>query len=238
MVSQQLTTIKKTMTRYNIFNQVHKALRALLYDTALLLQQTNFGDGHEADAALDRVKMVVDIFDQHALHEDEHVLTAVQKYEPSIVDMFEQEHVKDHALSEALRGLIKVYGYAMQAGVKIQTGQAINKAFTEFMIFNLEHMAKEEVVLNKILWRYHTDAEIIGINQRIVQTIPPQEMAAMSKWMMRGMSGAEISYWLKEVERNAPAHVFAQLLAMAEKELPQQRFLKVAESLTEGARVV
>ncbi|RYG03931.1 MAG: hypothetical protein EOO02_07300 [Chitinophagaceae bacterium] len=225
------------MTRYNIFNQIHKGLRALLYDTALTLQQTNFGDAEEAETALDKVRIAVDIFDQHALHEDEHVLTAVQRYEPSIVDMFEQEHVKDHALSEALRGLLKVYGYAMQAGVKIETGQSINKAFIEFMVFNLEHMAREEVLLNKILWRYYTDAEIVSINQRIVQSISPQEMAATSRWMMRGLSAAEISHWLKEIERNAPAHVFAQFLAMAEKELSHQRFTKVSESLTEGAQV-
>jgi hypothetical protein len=225
------------MSRYNIFNQIHKALRALLYDTALLLQQTHFADADEADAALERVKFVVDLFDEHALHEDNYVLTAIQRYEPSVVDMFEQEHVKDHALSEALRGLLKVYRYAILPGVKIDTGHAIHNAFVEFMIFNLGHMAKEEVVLNKILWRYHTDAEILAINQQIVQSIPPHEMAATAKWMMRGLSNAEISHWLKEVEQNAPAPVFAQLLAIAEKELPQQRFLRVSESLTEGARV-
>lgn len=225
------------MTRYNIFNQIHKGLRALLYDTALLLQQTHFADADEAEAALDRVKFVVDLFDQHASHEDNYVLTAIQRYEPSVVDMFEQEHEKDHALSEALRGLLKVYRYAILPAVKIDTGHTIHKAFVEFMIFNLGHMAKEEVVLNKILWRYYTDAEILAIDQQIVQSIPPHEMATTAKWMMRGLSDAEISHWLKEVEQNAPAPVFAQLLAIAEKELPHQRFLRVSESLTEGARV-
>lgn len=234
----QATLKLNDMSRFNTFNQVHKALRAMLYDTALTLQQTYFGDAEEAETALEKVRAVVDVFDKHAAHEDQFILPAVEQYEPSIVDVFVQEHHKDHALSESLRGLLMVYKYAMQAGVKIETGQAINKAFIEFMIFNLEHMAKEETVLNKVLWRYYTDAEIIAINQKIVASIPAAEMAVTSAWMMRGMSNTEISNWLKSVEKNAPAPVFSQLFAIAEKELPHNRFLKVSESLTEGAMVV
>lgn len=233
----QATIKSNDMSRFNTFNQIHKALRAMLYDTALVLQQTYFGDAEEAETALEKVKMIVDVFDKHAAHEDKFILPAIQRYEPSIVDIFEQEHDKDHALGESLRGLLIVYRYAMQAGVKIETGQAINKAFIEFMIFNLEHMAKEETLLNKILWRYYTDAEIMAINQQIVASIEPAEMAATSAWMMRGMSNTEITSWLKAVEKSAPGHVFAQLFAIAEKVLPNDRFLKLSEGLTEGAMV-
>lgn len=231
-------TIKpNVMSRFNIFNQVHKALRAMLYDTSLTIQQTHFADAEETETALEKVRATVDIFDEHAAHEDHFVLPAIRQYEPSVVDAFEQEHEKDHALSERLRGLLTVYNHAIKTEVKIETGQAINQAFIEFMIFNLEHMAKEETVLNKILWRYYSDAEIIAINQRIVASISPEEMAVTSAWMMRGMSNAEISGWLKAVEKNAPEPVFTRLFSIAEKELPNDRFRKVLENLTEGTMV-
>ena len=139
------------MSRFNIFNQIHKGLRAMLYDTALTLQQTYFADPGEAEIAMQKVRGAVNLFDAHAAHEDHFVLPAIQQYEPSLVDAFEQEHVEDHALSEKLRGLLTVYNYAIQPEVKIETGQSITVAFIEFMIFNLEHMAKEEIVLNKVL---------------------------------------------------------------------------------------
>ncbi len=139
------------MTRFNMFNQIHKALRALLYDTSLILQQTWFGDADEAEISLDKVKMVVDIFDKHAQHEDNYVLPAIQQYEPSLVDTFELEHIRDHEMSERLRGLLIVFSMAQKSQVKLETGQAIILAFQEFMIFNLQHMAKEEAVLNKVL---------------------------------------------------------------------------------------
>ncbi len=225
------------MSRYNIFNQVHKALRAMLYDTSLTLQQTSFTDSNEAAAALAKVRLVAEVFDGHAKHEDEFVLPAIQQYEPSLVDAFEQEHEKDHQLSENLRGLLMVYQHAIKAGVKIETGQAINKAFTSFMIFNLEHMAREEAVLNKVLWRYYTDAELIALNQRIVASIDPKEMELFSAWMMRGLSNAEICHWLKATEKNAPQPVFNFLVGVAEKELSPERFRLVQENLSEGMMV-
>lgn len=209
----------------------------MLYDTSLTLQQTYFGDTEEVETALEKVKIVVDVFDKHAGHEDHFILPAIQQYEPSLVDAFEQEHEKDHALSQKLRGLLIVYDYAIKAEVKLETGQAINAAFIEFMIFNLEHMAKEETVLNKVLWRHYSDAEIMAINQKIIASISPEEIAVTSVWMMRGMSNMEISRWLKAVEKHAPEPVFTQLLEIAEKELPYERYRKILENLTEGAMV-
>ncbi|MGZ8518493.1 MAG: hypothetical protein ACXWWD_14145, partial [Chitinophagaceae bacterium] len=80
------------MSRFNIFNQIHKALRAMLYDTSLALQQTHFADAEESETALEKVGMAVDVFDKHAAHEDNFILQAIQQYEPSLADAFEQEH--------------------------------------------------------------------------------------------------------------------------------------------------
>lgn len=228
---------KEIMARFNIFNQIHKALRAMLYDTSLALQQTNFADAGEADAAMEKVRQAADIFDEHAAHEDHFVLPAIGRYEPSLTDAFEQEHEADHALSEKLRGLLTVYNHAVRTEVKIETGLAIHRAFIDFMIFNLEHMDKEETVLNKVLWRYYSDEEIKAINQLIISVIPQSEMAVTSAWMMRGLSNTEISGWLKAVEKNALQPVFTQLFSIAEKELPENRFRKVLEMLANETKV-
>ena len=225
------------MSRFNIFNQVHKGLRAMLYDTALSLQQTNFADTNEAEAVIKKVKTVVDLFDGHAAHEDDFILPAIQQYEPSIVDSFEMEHIHDHALSEKLRGLLMVYRHAIKTEVKIETGLNLTRAFEAFMIFNLQHMAKEEAVLNKILWRYYSDDEIKAINKRLVASLPQEEVAIASTWMLRGMSNEEISNWLKVVEKTAPQPVFAQLFSLAEKELSHDRFRSILETLTDGVMV-
>ena len=47
------------MKRTNFFLLIHQALRRLLYDSALLLQQTDFTDDGSASAALDAARETI-----------------------------------------------------------------------------------------------------------------------------------------------------------------------------------
>ncbi|HEV8284600.1 MAG TPA: hemerythrin domain-containing protein [Chitinophagaceae bacterium] len=221
--------------RYNIFYQIHKALRAMMYETAAELQRTDFDNQEQTEKALVNVVTVVDLFDKHAYVEDTLIFSAVQQYEPSIVDAFEQEHVKDHELSGKLRTLITIFESSERNEEKILLGSAIRKVFVEFLVFNLEHMAKEENVINNLLWRYYADGEIHALEQKIISGQTLETAALVWKWMLRGLSNQEIINWLKTVEKNAPESVFNNLFAMSERELSDLRFRQVLEGLTEGA---
>ncbi len=223
------------MTRYNIFNHIHKGLRALLFETALQLQQTDFTNADEADAATQQVQLVLDLFDEHAHTEDQYVLPELQQYEPSVVDVFEKEHQKDLLMSRQLSEWLKAFGYAIAPGAKKDIGKGINIAFVDFMNFNLEHMKKEEDVLNNLFWNYYTDPQLKALTQAILAHVPKDKMPAYSKWMMRGLSNDEITSWLKEVKNNAPDFVFQSLMDLASVELSEQRWQQVQEQLTEGA---
>jgi hypothetical protein len=223
------------MNRYNLFGQVHKGLRALLYETALHLQQTDFANTDEAEDALAQVTQVVELFDKHAHTEDTMVFTAIERSEPELINVFEKEHEEDHALGQRLTGLLTAFTHAVSSDDRLQLGDAITKSFIDFMIFNLKHMAKEEDIINKALWKYFTDMELHGITQKIVASIPPQHMAKFSRWMIRGLNNAEITNWLKEIKNNAPDFVFQSLMQTAAQELDAQRWQLVQETITEGA---
>lgn len=223
------------MNRYNIFYQVHKGLRVLLYTTATTLQQTDFYNEEEANASMKLVAETVDLFDEHAHTEDHFVLPAIEMHEPTAAAMFEEEHVQDHVLSNQLRSLLNIFRHSGSEAETLQTGGAIRIAFTEFMIFNLQHMAKEESKLNNLLWKHFTDEQLKGITQTIITNIPPDKMMIFSAWMMKGLSNNEIINWLKEIKNNAPEFVFNAMLNLAEKELTAARWNNVQASITEGA---
>jgi len=225
------------MSRFNIFNQIHKSLRVLLYDTAALIGRTDFEDPDQYEIIAGRVREVTAAFDNHAKHEDTLLLPMIEEYEPSVVDAFEMEHVEDHALSRKLNDSLMALDLAISTEAKRELGNSLMHSFIEFMIFNLKHMYKEETVLNNILWRYYSDVELLETNKKIVSVIPPIEMAFSSQWMMRALSDTEIANWLRNVERNAPEHVFRPLLATAERELEKIRFRKILEGLTVGAMI-
>ena len=225
------------MNRFNAFNLVHKALRAMLYDAALTLQQTYFANTDEAENALQKVEDVLFLFENHAHHEDTMVLPAVEMYEPQLVDEFEKEHEKDLALSNRMKNLLNIYRNIYFTEERIVCGSAISKAFVEFMVFNLEHMAKEEILLNEALWKHYSDEQLLAMNEKIVASIPPAELALASKWMLRGINNFDAIMWLKNIKQNAPAPVFDALISLAEKELPAERFHIIEESINEDVLI-
>jgi Hemerythrin HHE cation binding domain len=223
------------MNRYNIFYQVHKGLRAMLYETALCLQQTDFTNADETETVLAQLESVIDLFDSHAHTEGTIVFAALQKNEPVLIDVFEQEHEEDQALGQRLQGIVTAFNHAVSSADKMAIGSALNEAFADFMIFNLRHMTKEEDIINKALWKYYTDLELHNITLQIVGGLPPLIMAQFSRWMIRGLNNSEIIAWLKEVKNTAPEFVFNSLMQTAENELNTHRLQLVQEAMTEGA---
>jgi hypothetical protein len=223
------------MKRYNMFYQVHKGLRVMLYETAILLQQTDFSNDEEANIISAKISEVVNLFEKHAHSEDSNVLTAIEAFEPSVATLFSEEHVKDHELSTKLITLINMLHVATLDAEKEELGSAIRVAFNEFIAFNLTHMAKEESKLNQLLWDHFSDEQLHGITMQIISKIPADQLNAFNVWMMRGLSNNEISFWLKQIKNSAPDEVFNGMMRLAETELPEHRFNAITESLTEGA---
>lgn len=226
------------MKRYNMFYQVHKGLRAMLYDTAILLQRTDFSNAEETTIIAGRINEVVMLFDKHAHSEDSNVLFAIESLEPSAATLFAEEHVKDHELSNRITAIINMLGAAFETEEKEELGSALRAAYNEFVAFNLYHMAKEENELNQLLWKHFSDDQLHGITMQIISKIPIEQLSAFNVWMMRGLSNQEISQWLKQVKNNAPEEAFNGMMQLAETELPWERFSVIAESLTEGAMMV
>lgn len=223
------------MQRYNIFYQIHKGLRQMLYHTASHLQQTDFIQPDETTEIIAQIHEVLDLFDGHANTEDNFVLPSVETAEPAAANLFEEEHVQDHALSNKLRALLNMFHHTVASEEKLELGSAIRVAFTEFLVFNLQHMAKEELQLNHILWQHHTDDQLQGLTQKIIAHIPQELHIKYNTWMMRGLSNNEIVAWLKNIKNMAPEIVFNGMLKLAEAELNVHRWSIVQEDITEGA---
>jgi hypothetical protein len=225
------------MSRYNIFNQIHKGLRAMLYETALKLQHTDFQINDDAETTIAAVESALHIFHTHAHHEDSFVLPAIQSYEPALVQSFEDEHVMDDSLAEQVSEKIGLLKSQTTDSGKISAGYDLVQSFQDFIAFNLYHMNKEEDKINKVLWAHYSDNDLMQITHQIIENIPPAEMEIESVWMMKGLNNTEITNWLKTVKQGAPEFVFRQLLSQAEQALPLNRWNKVQESMTDGAMI-
>ncbi len=219
------------MLRYNIFNMIHKALRAMLYDTALTLQQTYFADTEEAAEALEKVNSVIGAFEQHGHHEDNILMPTIEEFQPSTVASFEKEHIDDRRMGYDLKHLQNIYKAAHSRQERLIAGSAIIKAFGDYMIFNLQHMQREEIELNKLLWDHFTDDEIQKINAQTVASISPEELSLGSRRIMQAINSEEAINWLTEVKEKAPKPVFNALFELTETHLPERLRTKVQQAI-------
>ena len=85
------------------------------------------------------------------------------------------------------------------------------------------------------MWRYFSDDELKGITQKILGYLPPETLQQYSSWMLRALSNNEIISWLKEVKSTAPDFIYQGLKTVAEKELSQQRWTFIRQSIVETA---
>lgn len=219
-----------TDNRYNVFNQIHKGLRALLYDTALCIQQTDFSKD-DASETINKISLVVDLFDEHAHHEDTYILPLVAAHDTAMVDDFEKDHEIDHKLSDALREQVNEWTKAATMSERIAIGQSLFFSFNEFVAFNLYHMNKEENQLLYSLWKHNSDETLLQAQQAIIASINPEILMIESRWMMRSLNNDEIIKWLTGIKIGAPEEVYNIYLKMAEEELPANRYQSVINGL-------
>jgi hypothetical protein len=215
------------MTRFNIFNLIHKALRAMLYDTALCLQQTYFADQNEAEAVFAKINEVIAAFEEHGRKEDTIVMPVIQQFQPAVISSFEKDHKDDKEMGKQLKQLQAIYRSLDTAEERIVAGSAISVAFREYMIFNLQHMQREEIELNELLWNNFSDQEIISINSQIVAGMPSEELINTAKWFMKAVNCYEAEQLLTNMKETAPRQVFDALFQLADIFLPERFKAKV-----------
>jgi len=222
------------MERYNSFNIIHKGLRAALYQTALQLQQTDFTEDDQREDAINKVREIVMLFEGHAHKEDHFVLPMINEYEPSVVATFNAEHEEDRRLALALNSAVEKLSASAMPQEKILAGRELTETFVGFMIFNLQHMAKEEDIINKILWRYYSDDEIKAVGAQISQNTPPWMQDFYFKWMLRGISNNEVTGWIQNIKKGQPPIVVQTILQKAQQELPKKRYQKIRQCLKDA----
>lgn len=215
--------------RINIFNIIHKSLRAILYDTSILLQQTDFSNEEESETCIKKIESVIRLFASHAHKEDTIILPVIRKYDAVTATLFDSEHGTDEMLSDQVTNKIDALRLASTKASKDKAGRQLYYLFIEFVAFNLIHMNKEECLLNEILWEHYSDAELIELNNTIKSKVSREEMEELLPWMLKGISNMELIEFLMTVKDTAPLQDFGIVFQIAENIPPAERWEKVKE---------
>lgn len=217
--------------RFNMYGPIHKALRLFMGDTLARCGRLDWEDPAELAEVSGQVEALVGLLGQHLAHEDRFIHPFMQARQAGSAAQAGAEH---HDHQEALAAL------ALEARLlREQPGEAqaarVYQDLALLVADNLQHMQMEETAHHQCLWQHASDAELRGLHERLVSSIPPEEMMLTLSWMLPALAPRERAGLLLGMREGAPAPVFAAVLELAERRLDPQGWAKLKAALERPA---
>jgi hypothetical protein len=229
--SKELSRVAEAAApRLDMYSGIHKALRALMADTLLAVGRMDWDDELELAQVTERVLELLDFCGSHLQHENAHVHAAIEARAAGASEQIAHEHEEHVRHIAHLADTVA----AVRGAPAAQRAPAVAVLYRELALFiatNFQHMHVEETAHNAVLWARYTDAELLAIQDRLIASIPPQEMMFAMRWLVPFLSPAERVGMLSDVRSKAPPPAFDAMLATAKPHLTQREWEKLAKGL-------
>ena len=214
-------------SRYDIYQLIHKALRARMARVLVRLGTLDVADPQDLPDGLDELDALLQQCASHVHHEDEFLHPVLQQLNAGSADEAAEGHLDHQRAIAALQ--------AASADLRAQPQPAaalrLYRQFALFVADNLLHMQHEETWHNAVLWRHCTDAQILEIEQRLHASVAPAEMEDVLRWMTTGLNPAERAALFGAVQATLPPEPFMNLMHQARQRLDDRAWAKLAQAL-------
>jgi hypothetical protein len=225
-----LSTPQALPPRADLYAGIHKALRAWMFDVLMTVGRCDAGDPAALMQTLGKVEALLTACGQHLLHENEFIHPALGRAGRQASAQAHNDHEGHLREIAHLRATV----CRVQASQGMARGQALMVLYRELALFvadNLRHMHMEETAHNEALWATHTDTELHTLHDRLVQSIPAQEMAVTLGWMLPSVSHAERVEMLHDMRSKMPPPAFEGVVQLARASLSIHDFAALCRSL-------
>lgn len=230
--SQELAALAQAAVtpRMDMYAFIHKALRAYMSDTLVALGRVDVNNEPELGQICDRVRQLLDFCRAHLRHENDFIHPAMERHLPGSAAAVAQEHVGHvQAIATLADGTAQLVACAPERRAPL--AHALYRQLALFVAHNFEHMQQEETQHNAVLWAHYSDAELVAIHDRLVASIPPEEMGVVLRWMLPHLTPDERAMMLADMRRSAPPPAFEAALALARAQLTPREWDKLARAL-------
>jgi hypothetical protein len=207
--------------RFNLFKSVHKGLRALLADTLLQLQQTDFLIADQATVAVERIKLVLLLMHRHTKWEEDFIFPKLGTESQSMISFFTNQHYHTDALTLNMDILICGFVEAKTNTEKEAVANNLLNAFVEFLAYNFNHMNMEEQLINPLLWSNNDDNELRALQLQHLNASTSRSEQVFLQWMLIHNTNRELVSWMNSM--NQKSTQFNLVYDLAQKVLAPER---------------
>lgn len=216
--------------RFDLYTTIHKALRALMADTLLAVGRMDTDDDLEFAQVTQRVLELLSFCASHLMHENDFIHPPLEAGTAGASRQASDDHRHHEQAFSRLAGDVETLRAAAPAR-RPALALALYRALALFVAENFQHMHMEETAHQEALWAAYGDAELLDVHNRLVASIPPQEMLFWMRWMVPFMNPAERVAVLGGMRAQAPAPAFQAVLDTARPHMDAREREKLDRAL-------
>ena len=218
--------------RVDLYAPIHKALRHFMTDTLHRVGRMDVADADDMGRALGQLDALLEECLHHLQRENEFMHQAMEARQPRGASRTADDHVEHIDSIEALQAEAAALRAAPQAD-RAMLGLRLYRHLALFVAENFQHMHVEETHNNAVLWAHYSDAELAALHDRLLDSIPPAEKAAIGRWMVPAMTPFERAMMFGEMKAHAPAPAYRAMLDAVRPHLDDTAWAKLARALGE-----
>lgn len=226
------TTLSDSAPRFDIYADIHKALRAMMADTLVAAGRTDVHDAAQLHALRERVLTLCHACACHLRHENAFIHPAMQAQRPGSARQSTADHAEHLLAITELRRLVSVLSATDPApGQAEQAARALYRALALFMAENIVHMHAEEVEHNPVLWACYSDAELLALQERVTASLAPADHLMFMRWMVPAIPPPERTALMAAVQATAPPPALAAVLDAVQPHLSARDWQQLTGAL-------
>jgi hypothetical protein len=203
---------------FDVYRDIHKAIRVELFAVVADAGRLDASDDCARADLADQVDALVRLLQQHAEHEDGSILTPLEQASPALAARVIVEHEAVEARMDHLVALAAGLRTVDAAGARAATHQ-LYLDLAAFTSDYLAHQDLEERIIAPVLDAALGFEGLMGLNNAIVDAIPPQELSAALALMFPAMNIDDRTELLGGMKASAPAPVFEATWSLAKSVL-------------------
>src|SRR5262245_28695368 len=220
-----------TKTRFDMYQAVHKGLRAFMSDVLTTVGRIDASDPEDVASGVALVRRLLEICGDHLFKENQFVHTAMEARRYGSSRATANDHVKQEELVEKIEAQLR--RVERTSGTERETDLLkLYHALALFVAENIQHMDVEEHDNNETLWSLYTDAELLRIHGEILQAVAPQNMTTFLRWILPYVAHNERAALLTELQSKLPKPAFDGILDLIQPLLRERDLNKLALTLS------
>lgn len=214
----------------DLYKDIHKAIRSNLFDIVYKAGRLDFTDAQAVSLFRGQLKATFTFMHEHADHENVFMGPVVTQYAPELDYLVNAAHDDQAQIIDGLMAAFDaVDSSSPSAPVK---GQAFVVALSRFVGDLLVHMADEEDKIMRTLEKRVAVQELVDVHERLLASIPPDEMARVLTWMIPALNTPERVALMSGIRAKAPAPAFQMIRGLAASVLSPEDNETLEEGLT------